>query len=288
MEWMDSPIAIVGAGRVGSAFAIALRRLGAPVAALAGRDPARVGNAAKSIGGVRPVAIADLPGLARRVLIAVSDTAIPEVAALLRDSGFVSGAVLHTSGCRGPEALSALAEAGVSTGTLHPLQTFPTPEIGAAQLTGSTFAIGGEGAALAWAREIVAGFDGKGLPIVPGRWALYHAAAVIASNYHATILDAALECLEAAGVGREDGLQALRPLLEGTLRSILRLGPQEALTGPISRGDSESVRRNREALGIVGEGTRAVYASLGLRTIEIMRRRGMPRSVIEKLRETLL
>ena len=288
MEWMDSPIAIVGAGRVGSAFAIALRKLGAPVVALAGRDRARVENAARAIGGVRAVAIADLPGLAQRVLIAVSDTAIPEVAALMRDTGFVSGAALHTSGCRGPEALFALADAGVSTGTLHPLQTFPTPEIGAAQLAGSTFAIGGDGAALAWAEEIVGGFNGKALPIVPGRWALYHAAAVIASNYHATILDAALECLEAAGVGRDDGLKALTPLLEGTLRSILRLGPQEALTGPISRGDWESVRRNREALGMVSERTRAAYDSLGLRTIEIMRRRGMPPSVIEKLKETLL
>ncbi len=285
---MDSPIAIVGAGRVGAAFAIALRKLGAPVVALAGRDRERVEFSARSIGGVQVAAIADLPGLAERVLIAVSDAAIPDVAAQMCDTGFARGAVLHTSGCRGPEALSRLAEAGVSTGTLHPLQTFPTPEIGAAQLAGSSFGIGGEGEAMAWAREIVAGFNGKALPVVPGRWALYHAAAVIASNYHATILDAALECLEAAGVSREDGLQALTPLLEGTLRAILRLGPREALTGPISRGDSQSVRRNREALGVVGEETRAAYDALGLRTIEIMKRRGMAPAVIEKLREAFL
>jgi predicted short-subunit dehydrogenase-like oxidoreductase (DUF2520 family) len=285
---MDSPIAIVGAGRVGSAFAIALRKRGAPVVALAGRDLARVENAATAIGGVQAVAIADLSGMAQRVLIAVSDNAIPEVAAQLRDAGFVRGAALHTSGCRGPEALSDLADAGVSTGTLHPLQTFPTAEIGAAQLAGSSFAIGGEGEALAWAQEIVELFDGKALPIRPEHWALYHAAAVIASNYHATILDAALECMEAAGVSRADGLHALTPLLEGTLRSILRLGPQDALTGPISRGDSESVRRNRQALGIVSESTRAAYDSLGLRTIEIMKGRGMPPSVIENLREAFL
>lgn len=285
---MDSPIAIVGAGRVGSAFAIAFRKLGAPVVALTGRDPVRVEHAAKTIEGVRAVSVRDLPGLTQRVLLAVSDSAIPEVAAHLRDTGFRCGTVLHTSGCRGPEALSCLADAGVSTGTLHPLQTFPTPEIGAAQLAGSSFAIGGEGAALAWALEIVSLLHGKALPIRPGYWALYHAAAVIASNYHATILDAALECLEAAGVARADGLQALTPLLEGTLRSILRLGPQEALPGPISRGDLESVRRNREALGMVSEATREAYDSLGLRTIEIMKRRGMPPSVIEKLREAFL
>lgn len=285
---MDSPIAIVGAGRVGCAFAIALRKMGAPVIALAGRDPVRVENAAKAVGGVRAVGVADVPGLAQRVLIAVSDTAIPEVAGQLRDAGFMRGAALHTSGCRGPEALSKLENAAVSTGTLHPLQTFPTPEIGAGQLPGSTFAIGGEGLALAWAREIVRGLHGKALPIRAGHWALYHAAAVIASNYHGTILDAALECLEAAGVSRADGLQALAPLLEGTLRSILRLGPREALTGPISRGDFESVRRHREALGIVSDTTRAAYDSLGLRTIEMMKRRGMPADAIEKLREAFL
>ena len=110
----------------------------------------------------------------------------------------------------------------------------------------------------------------------PGATGRANAAAVIASNYHATLLDSALECLERAGIARGDGLNALAPLLEGTLRAILRLGPQEALTGPISRGDINSVRRNRQALKDVSQPTRDLYDVLALRTIEIMKQRGMP------------
>jgi predicted short-subunit dehydrogenase-like oxidoreductase (DUF2520 family) len=282
---MPSPIAIVGAGRVGSSFAIALSEHGAPLVALAVRDPARAEGAAKLAGGVNVVSLEDLPLLASRVLIAVSDTAIPEVAGRLSAAGFTSGAVLHTSGCRGPEALAALAASGVSTGALHPLQTFPTPAIGAAQLPGSTFAIGGDGEALEWAREIVGLLNGKALPVRAEHWALYHAAAVIASNYHATILDAALECLEVAGIPGNEGLQALRPLLEGTLSAILRLGPQQALTGPISRGDFESVRRNREGLHSVSGATRELYDVLGIRTVEIMKRRGISNAVSDRWKQ---
>jgi predicted short-subunit dehydrogenase-like oxidoreductase (DUF2520 family) len=262
-----------------------LRKLGAPVVALAARDQARAEGAAKS--GVEIVSLEDLPGLARRVLIAVSDTAIPEVAGRLSAAGFTSGAVLHTSGCRGPEALAALAESGVSTGALHPLQTFPTAEIGAAQLPGSTFAVGGEGEAVEWGLEIVGLLHGKALRVRAEHWALYHAAAVIASNYHATILDASLECLEAAGIPASEGLQALTPLLEGTLRAILRLGPQQALTGPISRGDFESVRRNREALHSVSGSTRELYDVLALRTVEIMMRRGISNELSDRWKELL-
>ncbi len=281
---MDSPIAIVGAGRVGSAFAIALRKRGAGLVAVTSRDPVRADALANRV-GVRAVPVADLPAFACRVLVAVSDIAIPEVAAQLNSAGFQSGAVLHTSGCVGPEALTALSEGGVATGALHPLQTFPTPEIGAEQLGGSTFAAGGCPEALEWAREIVALLEGRLLPVAAEHWSLYHAAAVIASNYHATLLDSALECLEAAGIVRADGLNALAPLLEGTLRSILRLGPRNALTGPISRGDVNSVRRNREALKDVSQPTRDLYDVLALRTIEIMKLRGMPPAIEEEWKQ---
>lgn len=276
---MDSPIAIIGTGRVGTAFALALHKRGARLVAVASRSPVQAEALANRVGGIRAVSVADLAGSARRILVAVSDTAIPQVAAQLTKAGFRGGAVLHTSGCVGPDALAELARCGVATGTLHPLQTFPTPEIGAGQLRASTFAIGGCGEALEWAREIVALLEGRALTVAAEHWALYHAAAVIASNYHATLLDSALECLEAAGISRSEGLEALAPLLEGTLRSILRLGPQEALTGPISRGDVASVRRNREGLKIVSQATRDLYDVLAVRTIEIMKRRGMPQEM---------
>ena len=281
------PIAIVGAGRVAASLGRALRERGVPICAIASRDIRRARAAAEFIDCVEAVEIAAIPRCAARVLIAVTDAAVPEVAERLARAGFAEGIALHTAGSRGPEALAALSAAGVATGVLHPLQTFPSPERGAESLPGSYFAVAGDAPAIAWAREIVPLIPGRLLRIQPDRWALYHAAAVMSSNYQVTLLDAALEILEQAGVARSEGLDALAPIARATLENVLSLGPQEALTGPISRGDAESVRRNLEALDAVGSGTRELYRSAGRRTLPIAQRRGLSQALLQELEKSL-
>jgi predicted short-subunit dehydrogenase-like oxidoreductase (DUF2520 family) len=123
--------------------------------------------------------------------------------------------------------------------------------------------------------------------IQPDRWALYHAAAVVASNYQVTLLDAALEILEQTGVARREGLAALAPIARATLENVLSLGPQDALTGPISRGDVESVRRNLEALNAVSTWTRELYRAAGRRTLPIAQRRGVAQARLQELEKSL-
>jgi predicted short-subunit dehydrogenase-like oxidoreductase (DUF2520 family) len=281
------PIAIVGAGRVAASLGRVLHERGVPVRAVASRDIEHARAAAEFIGGPEAIEIAAIPRYAAQVLIAVSDAAIPEVAERLAKAGFAEGIALHTAGSRGPEALAALSAAGVSTGVLHPLQTFPTPERGAGSLPGSYFAVAGDTRAIAWAGEIVRLISGHMLTIQPDRWALYHAAAVMASNYQVTLLDAALEILEQAGVARSEGLAAFAPIARATLENVLSLGPQDALTGPISRGDVESVRRNLEALNAVSNGTRELYRAAGRRTLPIVQRRGLAQARLQELEKSL-
>ncbi len=254
---------------------------------MAGRDLEHARIAADFIGGVaggvEALPLESVPGVASRVLIAVSDAAIMPVAETLANAGFTQGIALHTAGSRGPEALAPLAAAGVSTGVLYPLQTFPTPEQGACSLPGTYFAITGDGPALAWARELVTLIPGKVLSTEPAHWGLYHAAAVMASNYQMTLLDAALEALEQAGAGREEALAALAPLARATLENTLRMGPRAALTGPVSRGDCETIRRNINALGMVSRATQDLYRAAGRRTIPIALRRGLPASIAKTL-----
>jgi predicted short-subunit dehydrogenase-like oxidoreductase (DUF2520 family) len=254
---------------------------------VASRDLDHARAAAAFIGGVAAVELEAIPGLAQRVLIAVSDASITEVALRLANAGFERGIALHTAGSRGPEALAPLSASGVSTGVLYPLQTFPTPEQGVRDLPGSYFALTGDPAASTWAREIVELVPGHILSTQPAQWALVHAAAVLASNYQVTLMDAALEALEAAGVARAEGLAALSSLARATLNNILRVGPQAALTGPISRGDVETVRRNRQALTAVSSATQALYRAAGQRTIPIARRQGLADSALAQL-ETCL
>jgi predicted short-subunit dehydrogenase-like oxidoreductase (DUF2520 family) len=281
------PIAIVGSGRVASSLGRLLRDRGAPVVGVASRDLDHARTAAAFIGSVATVELEAIPGLAQRVLIAVSDSSITEVAMRLANAGFNRGIALHTAGSRGPEALAPLSTAGVSTGVLYPLQTFPTPEQGLRDLPGAYFALTGDSSAMAWAREIVELVPGHILSSQPAQWALVHAAAVLASNYQVTLIDAALETLEAAGVARSEGLAALSSLTRATLNNVLRIGTQAALTGPISRGDAETVRRNREALTDVSSATQVLYRAAGQRTIPIARRQGLADSTIAQLEKCL-
>ena len=257
------------------------------IAGVAGRNPERARAAAEFIGGVPVVEVEAIPDLADRVLIAVSDFAIRDVASRLANAGFKQGVALHTAGSRGPDALTPLWEAGIATGVLYPLQTFATPEQGVRDLPGSYFALTGNPAAIEWAREIVGLVQGHFLSSAPQDWGLYHAAAVLASNYQVALMDAALEALEAAGIAPEQGLAALGPLARATLNNVLRAGPVGALTGPISRGDVETVQRNRQALAAVSPASQDLYRAAGRRTLPIARRQGLAESTIDQLEKCL-
>ncbi len=240
-------IGIAGAGRVGQALGRLLVECGEPVIAIAGRDT-----------------IAELPGRAARILIAVPDDALSGVAETLAGAGMSDGIALHTCGTRGPEALAALSARGVSCGVLHPLQTVASPSQGAAALKGASFGVCGDREAVAWARRIVELVEGEVLEIQPESQPLYHAAAVMASNYVVGLIDAAALLMGEAGIGRAQALRALAPLVRASVENALTMGPEAALTGPIERGDVETVSAHLRALSSVPEPIRELYRHAGL------------------------
>ena len=89
-----------------------------------------------------------------------------------------------------------------------------------------------------WAQQMIRVLDGKPL-LSTQNWENYHAAAVMACNYHVTLIDAALELMEKAGIARDTGLAALEPLIRTTTENILRSGPEAALTAPSDAGIQE-------------------------------------------------
>ncbi|HEX5430531.1 MAG TPA: Rossmann-like and DUF2520 domain-containing protein [Bryobacteraceae bacterium] len=280
------PIGIAGAGRIGQALGRLLRDRGERVIAVAGRDLTRTQQAAAFIGaGVKALAYAELPAHAGRILIAVPDDALAEVAAVLARSPHPPQAAVHTCGSRGPEALSPLQAIGVSCAALHPLQTAATPEQALAALPGSGFAIDGTGPAKDWAFEICRMLNGTPLEIAAETRPLYHAAAVMASNYVIALLDAAVILMREAGIGQEEALQALGPLARASVENALALGPLQALTGPIERGDAGTVSSHLRAMGEVSEDIRELYRRAGLYTAQMARRkiRGADRGEIESI-----
>ncbi len=254
-----------------------LRERGQPVAAVASRNPEHAAAAATFIGGdAAPIPYSGLPALAGRLIIAVPDEAIGEVARTLAAAAAGPGIALHTSGTNGPEALAPLAARGFSCATLHPLQTVSSPEQGLSALPGVSFAISGEGPAADWAEEIAKLLDGHPLRIPPEFRAAYHAAAVMAGNYVIGLIHASVQLMTAAGIEERDALAALAPLIRASVDNALDCGPLNALTGPVERGDTETVASHLRVLARLPEPLETLYRAAGSYVLGIARRRGLP------------
>lgn len=280
-------LGIVGTGRVARSLAALLDRNGCQISAVAGRSLQSAQAVVQLTSKGAAVEICDLPKRVRRVLIAVSDDAIEGVAGQLAEAGLHSSIVLHTAAAAGPEALVRLRNRQNSIGVLHPLQTIPTAEAGVDALPGATFAFAGDNAAVQWASLLIDAVGGKGLAIGAAQWPLYHAAAVFASNYQVALLDAALELMERVGLERRQSLDALSALVRASVENVLAAGPELALTGPIRRGDAQTVRRHRSALQECLPETNDLYKAAGLRTLLLARRCGLSSEAADAVAEAM-
>ena len=183
------------------------------------------------------------------VLLTVPDGAIASLAAEISHAGEVPPTVAFAH-CSGALGLGVLAPLGGRhpTGSFHPLQSFPRPRAPEA-FRGSLVAIDGSSDVLRRKLSRLA----RDLGARPRRVdeadrAVYHAAAVLASNYLVALASEAAELLETIGWSRREAVDGLVPLMEGALAEVRRRGPSAALTGPIRRGDAETVSRHLEAL----------------------------------------
>jgi len=286
-------IAIIGAGRVGTALGVLARRSGYRVEAIAGRDPERLRTSARFIGGeVRICGPVEASATADFVFLTTPDDVLEEVAAELSAGGGLraGGILAHCSGALTSEVLaSARGAAGCGVASFHPLQTFPNLDAAIAALPGSHCFIEGDASAVDRLAAFGADLGLRCVSIEREAKVLYHAAAVLACNYLVTLMDAALSLDERAGIEREVAWEALETLVQATLRNVSELGTEAALTGPIARGDVETVRRHLAALeGGAREELTSLYRALGLWTVDLARRHGRaPEADLRSLRQLL-
>ena len=255
-------IAVVGAGRVGTAIAVALRTAGHEVVAVSGRS-ATAARAARYLPGVPVLAPSEAARRAAVVILAVPDDVLPSVVSALADEGGFrdAGWAVHVSGAARLEVLDPAAAAGAHRLGLHPLQTFPTAEDALERLGGARIAITSEDVeGEAFGALLVGDMGGVGFPIQDQARPLYHAAAVFASNYLVAVSSVAAELFAAAGV--VDPAAAMAPLQRATLENIERLGAGAALTGPAVRGDLTTIESNLTALKAVRPDAVAPYVAL--------------------------
>jgi len=237
-------LALVGPGRAGTAVALRLTRRGWSVRAVAGRAPDAPSTVrAAALLGAACVDAAEAGCDVDVVVIATPDDAIAPAADAVAPSLRSGALVVHLSGVAGPEVFDGLraARPDVEVGVLHPLQTLPSPELGAARLDGAWCAVDGP-ATRALADELGSRvFD---LPADPEARRLYHAAACIASNHVVALLGQVERLAAACGVPFE----AFVPLVRASLDNAAATTPATALTGPVARGDTGTVLAHLDAL----------------------------------------
>ena len=268
---------VIGAGPVATALAGALRLGGVPVLGLWARRPAQA-RAAGASAGVAAFSSAppDILLEARVVLLAVRDQVIGEVARMLAGTGLIGKrhVLLHCAGAASAhELFGGVADQVAGVGTLHPLSAIAEGKIAMRALRGTVFGIEGDDAGRAAASNLVAALGGIVLPLDGSQMAAYHAAAALASNYLVATIDAAAEVLASVGVTPEKAAQALIPLAEGALRNIAAQGTTSGLTGPVRRGDVETIRRHLKTLQDKPE-LAEIYRALAKRAVEIASRIG--------------
>ncbi|MEZ4552712.1 MAG: DUF2520 domain-containing protein [Dehalococcoidia bacterium] len=253
-------IGLLGAGRLAASLGAALIEAGYRIEGVASRQEASARRLASSlttsVAAMTPQELAERSDL---VFVTVPDAA---VAAVVSSIDWRSGqAVVHCSGALGLASLDAAAARGAAVGCFHPLQSFPALEGDASRFRDITCGIEASGD-LSVVLESITVRSGASIIRLEGvDRAAYHAAAVFASNYVVSLMAAARRAWTEAGLPAESARPSLAPLLSGAAENISRHELSEALTGPVARGDVETVRHHLVALG--DSDLAALYRALG-------------------------
>ena len=291
---MKKRVAIIGAGQLGTILVLALVKKGVSITGIASRTLSSATFLAQKIDGVfatsdpqELIPLADI-----FFLTTPDDLLVSTCDDMIRSASDLSGKIfLHCSGSLLAEVLSSAKEKGAEIGSMHPLQTFSTSDDTVPEdlFRGILMAIEGDPGAIEMATEISELLGATPIPLDASQKALYHAAAAVVSNYSTVLFEMALSLFELAGIDREKGLRALANLSETTLHNIQATDPVSALTGPIARGDIQTVAHHIEALQKKAPQFLPAYKELGVLTLSLAEQKGgLASTQKEKLRSLFL
>ncbi|MDP5208955.1 Rossmann-like and DUF2520 domain-containing protein [Microbulbifer sp. 2205BS26-8] len=220
-------------------------------------------------------------------LIACQDIEISALAERLsKRPGNREGTVFfHCSGALSSEALDILRPASIASA--HPVHSFADPLRSLDSLPGSSVALEGDGPAT---RALGGAFNAIGCEIITieaRHKPLYHAGSVFACNYLTTLVDLSLRSFAAAGIERGSALKLLAPIVLQTARNNMTLGPEKSLTGPIARGDLDTVSKQVENLISVDPQMARCYRHLGLACVALAQRGPLSEESATRLIELL-
>lgn len=264
-------VTVIGAGAMGRVLAARLRERGYPVLAVISRTRDHAEELAHAVGArIASDSVHDVPAESRLVACCIPDGKLAEAASRLSRIAhpWRKTVVLHTSGALPADVLRPLAEEGARTLSFHPLQAL-TPTSGPAVLEGVYAGIEGDPPALAAGIELAVGLGMRYLILSAEAKPRYHLAASIASNFLVTLNAVVQQIFQSLDIDRATAQEVMAPLIRGTLDNLASSSPEDALTGPILRGDLETVHKHGLALRRYLPHLIPVYASLAMETVTL-------------------
>lgn len=260
-------VGVIGAGRVGAVLAAALGDAGLSISAVAGESAATRTRIEMLLPGVRidkPTAVARSCDL---LLLTVPDDALDNVVRMLTASGALSAGqyVVHSSGRHGLKVLRPATDIGVHGIALHPAMTFTGTDLDFSRLRGCVWGATCCDPERAVAEGLVDLLGGQIAWIREDKREIYHAALAHGANHLSTLVAQSMDTLRAAG--SPDPAAMLRPLLIAALDNVLAYG-DAALTGPIVRGDVQTVREHVRSLRAAAPAVLQTYLALAQATAE--------------------
>lgn len=260
-------VCVLGRGKVGTTLVHHLRRAGCQVAHLKGHPPWRT------------LIKADV------YILAVPDSALGRISQALGHHLPLRASVLHCAGARSHEELASLRAHGASVGVLHPLVSFADRKR-PPRLAGATFVIQGDPQARRRGAQLARMLDANPLH-GDATGPAYHAAAALVANAGVALACSGLDILLALGFPRKEATRALAGLLRSVAENAERVGLPQALTGPVVRGDAQTVGAHLSALRALDAGLARNYAGLQELVITCAERAGLAATDARRIRRVV-
>lgn len=242
-------LSIIGAGKLGRTFAYMWHQHGVfQVQQILNRSLASATSAVTMIGaGCAIDELSDLDN-SQILMLAVPDDKIAAICLQLAETSKIAPGtiVFHCSGAKASTELQCLADMGAFIASLHPVRSFAEPSVVADSFTGTICSVEGDERALATLVPALEAIAAQVVRINAEHKLLYHAGSVFASNYLVSLMDIAMRSYQAAGISPEIAQAMAEPLARHTLETIFKQGCVKALTGPIARGDRQTVETQME------------------------------------------
>lgn len=257
-------VCILGRGKVGTALALHLRQAGCTVQHLRGQPPWRA------------LAKADV------YILAIPDAALARTITPLGPLLPGKASVFHCAGARSHEELASLRAWGASIGVMHPLVSFAARQR-PPQLAGATLVVQGDPRARRHAKQLGRLLDAHVLT-TDAVGPAYHAAAALVANAGVALACSGLDILLALGFPAREATRALAGLLRSVAENTERVGLPRALTGPVVRGDAQTVGGHLKALQALDPSLARTYAGLQELVLACAVRAGLPAADARRVR----